>query len=260
VSHTATAEHPFISRALFKDRNFLVGNVLIFVVGLVLFATLALLPPLLQGLMGYPVLQAGLVTAPRGIGTWVAMVVVGRVIGRVDPRWLIAIGFSLGAVSLMQMANFSPQIDSHPIITSGIIQGFGIGLAYVALTVVAFVTLPGALRNEGASFFNLMRNVGSSVGISSIQAYVTTGTVQAHARLGEHLTPYNMESQPQISSQMDTSGGLANLNQQVGVQASWIAYLNAFHLMMILTVVMIPLIAFARSVKKPGDVKQVPLE
>jgi DHA2 family multidrug resistance protein len=260
ITHTATAEHPFISRALFKDRNFVVGNVFIFMVGAVLFATLALMPPMLQGLMGYPVLTAGLVTAPRGIGTWVAMVVIGRIVGRVDARWLIAVGFGLAAISLAQMAAFSPQIDSHPIISTGVIQGFGSGMAYLALTIVSFVTLPSALRNEGASFFNLMRNIGSSVGISSIQAYVTSSTTTAHAQLTEHITPYNVAASSQAGSQLDTAAGLAGINQQIGVQASWIAYLNAFHLMMIVTVLVIPLIAFARGAKQAGAAKQVAVE
>jgi DHA2 family multidrug resistance protein len=258
IVHTATAEHTFISRGLFKDRNFVIGNIFIFMIGVVLFATLALFPPMLQGLMGYPVLAAGLVTAPRGIGTWVSMVVVGRLTGKVDARWLIALGFGLGAFSLWQMSGFSPQIDSSPLISSGIIQGFGTGLAYVSLTVVAFVTLPQSLRNEGTAFFNLMRNVGSSVGISVIQAYVTTGSTRAHATLTESLTPYNaVAAQPQIYTQMDTTNGLIALNQTVVTQASWISYLNAFHLMMILTAATIPLILFARSAKQARGAKPI---
>src|SRR6185369_8638653 len=124
IVHTATAENTFISRGLFRDRNFVIGSTFIFMIGVVLFATLALMPPMLQGLMGYPVLAAGLVTAPRGVGTWVSMAVVGRLSGRIDSRILIAFGFGLGALSLWQMAGLSPQIDSGPIITSGVIQGF----------------------------------------------------------------------------------------------------------------------------------------
>jgi DHA2 family multidrug resistance protein len=247
-----TAEHPFISRGLFKDRNFVVGNIFIFVVGVVLFATLALMPSLMQGLMGYPVMTAGLVSAPRGVGTWIAMAVVGRITGLVDGRWLIAIGFGLGAYSLWWMAGLSPQVDSGPLIWSGVIQGFGTGLAYVSLTVVAFVTLPGTLRNEGAAFFNLMRNVGSSVGISTIQAYVTRTTATAHATLTEHVTPFN--------SSLDSTAALANMNQTINVQAAWIGYLNAFYLMMILTLAVIPLIAFARSAKQQSGGGQVVAE
>jgi DHA2 family multidrug resistance protein len=254
VSQMLTAEHPFISRALFKDRNFVVGNAFIFMVGVVLFATLALMPSLMQGLMGYPVLTAGLVSAPRGIGTWVAMAVVGRLAGVIDSRWLIAIGFGLGAYSLWWMAGISPQVDSGPLIWSGVIQGFGTGLAYVSLTIVSFVTLSGALRNEGAAFFNLMRNVGSSVGISTIQAYVTRSTATAHATLTEHITPFTPGVGP-----MDTAA-MASMNQTINAQAAWIGYLNAFYLMMILTLAIIPLIAFARSAKQAARREQVTVE
>jgi DHA2 family multidrug resistance protein len=258
VVHLLTAEHTFISRGLFKDRNFVIGNVFIFMVGVVLFATLALMPPMLQGLMGYPVLAAGLVTAPRGVGTWVAMAVVGRITGKVDARWLIAIGFTLCSISLWQMSGLSPQVDAHPIIWSGVIQGFGTGLAYVSLTVVAFVTLPGALRNEGTAFFNLTRNIGSSIGISLIQAYVTSGTTTARAALTESITPYNaIAAQPQVYSQFDSTSGLVALNQAVVTQASWITYLNAFYIMMILTAATIPLILFARSAKQAKGEKPV---
>jgi MFS transporter, DHA2 family, multidrug resistance protein len=261
VMQMLTAEHPFISRALFKDRNFVVGNVFIFMVGVVLFATLALMPSLMQGLMGYPVLTAGIVSAPRGIGTWVAMAVVGRLAGIIDARWLIAFGFGLGAISLTQMAGFSPQVDAYPLITSGIIQGFGTGLAYVALTIVSFVTLPGALRNEGAAFFNLMRNVGSSVGISTIQAYVTHTTATAHATLSEHVTPFSGALvQSQGMAPLDTASGIAGMNQAINVQASWIGYLDAFRLMTVLTIAVIPLIALARGARQPKRGEQVAIE
>jgi DHA2 family multidrug resistance protein len=149
------------------------------------------------------------------------------------------------------MGSFSPQIDSSPIIWSGVVQGFGTGLAYVSLTVSAFVTLPQMYRNEGTAFFNLMRNVGSSVGISLIQAYVTNGQTRAHANLTESLTPYGSN----VPAQMGSGNGLLMLNQQDVEQASWISYLNAFHLMMILTAVVIPLIFFARGAKPAAGTK-----
>ena len=113
VHMLTTTKPPFVSPALFKDRNFLTGNVFIFVVGVVLFATLALLPPLLQDLMNYPVVLTGLVTAPRGIGTLVAMFIVGRLMGRVDTRLIIAAGFALTAFSLWQMTGFYLQMDTR---------------------------------------------------------------------------------------------------------------------------------------------------
>src|SRR5579864_5504728 len=131
--HSLTAREPFISPRLFKDRNFFAGNVFIFVVGLVLFATLALMPPLLQELMGYPVVTTGLVTAPRGIGTLVAMFVFGRLSGRVDTRAVLAAGFALTAFSLWQMTHFDLDMGSSLVVWSGFIQGVGTGLVFVPL-------------------------------------------------------------------------------------------------------------------------------
>ena len=259
--HMVSAEHPFIGRALFKDRNFVIGNVFIFVIGVVLFATLALTPPLLQGLLNYPVLTAGLVTAPRGIGTLIAMFVVGRIIGRVDARLLIAAGFGLSAYSLWQMSQFSPQVDSMPFVVSGIVQGFGTGLAYVALTTVAFATLPSALRNEGTAFFNLMRNIGSSIGISTIEAVVTSHTQVANAMLTEHVTAYNMGARdPALFHQLATRAGMLGVNGEVGVQASWLAYLDAFRVMMYGTLLVIPLLLLVRRAQSSSAPAHVVIE
>jgi DHA2 family multidrug resistance protein len=153
------------------------------------------------------------------------------------------------------MAGMSPQADSHILIWSGVIQGFGMGLAYVSLTIVSFVTLSGALRNEGAAFFNLMRNIGSSIGISAIQAYVTRSTAQAHATLTEHITPFTQGIGP-----MDTTAAMASMNQAINVQSAWIGYLNAFYLMVFLMLAVIPLIAFARSGKQQGRGEHMAVE
>jgi len=123
VVHTLIVEKPFIRMALYKDRNFLTGNILIFLVGIVLFATLALLPPMMQGLMGYTVLQAGIATAPRGAGTLLAMLFIGRLVGRLDVRLIIGVGFVLTAISLWMMTHFSIQMPMNSLIWSGAIQG-----------------------------------------------------------------------------------------------------------------------------------------
>ena len=131
VVHTLTAPRPFVRLAIYRDRNFLTGSVLIFVIGIVLFATLALLPPLLQELLGYSVLQSGLVTAPAGLGTWIAMFMVGRLVGRIDSRLIIGTGLALTAFSLWQMTQFSLLMDMSPVVWSGMIRGFGMGIVYV---------------------------------------------------------------------------------------------------------------------------------
>jgi DHA2 family multidrug resistance protein len=246
--HTATARaHPFISPSLFRDRNFLTGNVFVFVVGVVLFATLALLPPLLQAHMGYPVLLTGIVTAPRGVGTLLSMLIVGRLIGRIATRYLILFGLVATAFSLWQMTEFSLLMDSGPIIWSGFIQGVGTGFVYIPLAAVAFTTLNIELRNEATALFNLMRNIGSSIGISVVAAFLARNTQVMHSALAAHLTRYGAQAGP-------VGGNLALLNRQVTEQAAMIAYNDDFKLMLIVTICVIPFVFLLRDVHRQKHV------
>ena len=255
VVHMLTTKRaPFVSPALFRDRNFLTGNVFIFVVGVVLFATLALLPPLLQDLLGYPVVLTGLVTAPRGLGTLAAMVIVGRLMGKVDTRWIIAAGFALTAFSLWQMTGFYLQMDTASVVWSGLAQGLGTGFVYVPLAAISFATLAPQLRNEGTAVFSLVRNIGSSVGISVVTTLLTRNSQLMHSRLAEHITPFNDVLQAQSPTALTTPGGLARLNELVSSQAAMIAYDNDFKLMMVLTLCAIPLVLLLRSAaREKGD-------
>ncbi len=256
VVHMLTTSKPaFVSPALFKDRNFVTGNVFIFVVGVVLFATLALLPPLLQDLLNYPVVLTGLVTAPRGIGTLVAMFIVGRLMGIVDTRLIIAAGFGLTAFSLWQMTGFYLQMDTPLVVWSGVVQGLGTGFVYVPLAAVTFATLSPEFRNEGTALFSLVRNVGSSVGISVVETLLTRNTQMMHSRLGEQVTPYNDVLHTQSPTALSTTHGLAMLNHSVNDQAAMIAYNNDFKLMMVLTLCAVPLVLLLRrgDRKKAGE-------
>lgn len=254
--HTATHKRPFINMALFADANFLIGNVFIFIVGIMLFATLSLLPPMLQHVLNFPVVTTGLVTAPRGAGTMLAMFLVGRLLGRVDARLLMATGLVLTATALGQMAHFSLLMDRWPVIESGLLQGLGVGLVYVPLSTVAFATLPVHLRTEGTAFFNLMRNLGSSIGISIVQVLLTRNTQIVHAGLAERITPYNIAANPALLAQhIDGTNphSLAALNGEITRQASMIAYLDNFKLIMVVTLAIIPLLLLFRRGKKIGE-------
>ena len=250
LTHTLTAERPFVRLAMYRDRNFLTGNVLIFLVGITLFATLALLPPMLQDLLGYSVFQSGLVTAPRGLGTLIAMLVVGRIVGRLDVRLIIGTGLALTALAMWQMTRFSLQMDMSPVVWSGLIQGFGTGIVYVPMATLAFVTLPAGMRNEGTAMFNLVRNVGSSIGISAVQALFTSNTQVLHAALAAHITPFVFESH--ALGVYAGHAAVAALNGMITAQAAMIAYLDDFHLMMVLTLVSIPLLLFVRNARPSG--------
>jgi DHA2 family multidrug resistance protein len=257
IVHTLTATRPpFVSASLFKDRNFLTGNVIIFIVGVVLFATLALLPPLLQDLLNYPVVTAGLVTAPRGVGTFVAMFVVGRVMGKVDTRLIIGAGFALTAFSSWQMTGFDLQMDTSRVVWSGFSQGLGTGFVYVPLATVAFATLSPALRNEGTAIFSLIRNLGSSLGISVVETLLTRNTQIMHATLAEHVTRYSPLLRNELGLGSPALRTLAGLNASVTEQAAMIAYNNDFQLMMVLSMAAIPLVLLLR---KGGDSTSEPV-
>ncbi|QNQ62601.1 DHA2 family efflux MFS transporter permease subunit [Brucella sp. 6810] len=250
IVHTVTARKPFLDKRLFADRNFVMGQVLIFVIGAVLLATLSLLAPYLERLMGYSVLMAGLVLAPRGVGTMVAMVLVGRLTSVVDIKYLLLTGLALTAVALHQMSMFTPDVSQSTIIWSGIIQGFGLGFVFVPLSTITFVTLPADLHTQGTGFFSLMRNVGSSVGISVTTFLLSQNAAIVHAGLTNDISPYSRAAQHFSSAvHLDTLAGKAMLNELITVQAETIAYADNFRLMMYITILTMPLVFFLRHTK-----------
>ena len=261
VIHMLTTTGPrFVTPALFKDRNFLTGNFFIFVVGVVLFATLALLPPLLQDLLDYPVVTTGLVTAPRGIGTLIAMFIVGRLMGKMDVRWIIGCGFALTALSCWQMTSFDLQMGSNTIVWSGIAQGLGTGFVYVPLATATFATLVPTLRNEGTAIFSLSRNLGSSIGISVVETLLTRNTQILHSTLGEHITPYTSSILTPDGRTIPTGSVLAALNATVTKQAAMLAYNNDFQLMLYLCLATIPLVMLLRKGAAARSAEPVALE
>jgi DHA2 family multidrug resistance protein len=247
VHMLTTVKPPFVSTSLFKDRNFLTGNVFIFIVGAVLFATLALLPPLLQDLLNYPVLTTGIVTAPRGLGTFCAMFIVGRLMGKIDTRIIIAVGFALTGFSSWQMSGFDLQMGSATVIWSGLAQGLGTGFVYVPLAAVTFATLSPVLRNEGTAIFSLTRNLGSSIGISIVETLLTRNTQIMHSTLAEHVTAYSPILRAHLPNGLPTLQTLAALNATVTRQAAMIAYNNDFKLMTVLSLASIPLVLLLRK-------------
>jgi DHA2 family multidrug resistance protein len=222
---------------------------------------MALLPTFLQTLMDYPVVYTGLVTAPRGVGTMLAMIVVGRLVHRIDVRVIMATGFALTAFSLHQMTGITLQMDSSLIVISGFIQGLGIGFTFVPLSTATFATLAPRLRNQGTPIFSLLRNIGGSVGISIVQALLSHGAAHAHAELTELVAPGNqglLQLPPGLGP--DTASGLALLNAEVSRQAALIGYVGDFSIMMIVTLLTIPLLLLIRrpGSAPPGPAAEVP--
>lgn len=251
VSHILTSEHPFIEPALFADRNFSVGMLLIFVVGIILLATLALMPPFLQNLVGYPVIDVGLLLAVRGVGTLVAMLTVGRLASRVDLRWLVVVGFLLSAVSMWDAAGFTDEVGAGPILRSGFVQGMGLGFLFVPLATITFATLTPRFRNDGTSLFSLVRSLGSSIGVSIVVTQLARSTQANHAVLVESLTPYRAALRGAVEGlgtvDVTSVAGLAMLNAEVTRQARLMGYLQDFEWLMMASLLPIPLVFLLRT-------------
>jgi DHA2 family multidrug resistance protein len=250
VVHTWTATlRSFLNRDLLKDANCVTGTLLMFLVGIPLYGTMTLLPTMLQQLMNYPVVTTGLVTAPRGIGTMLAMFVVARLVGRIDIRLIILSGLLITAAALWQMTGFTMQMGMGPIITSGLLQGFGLGFVFTPLSTVTFSTLPRNILTQGTAIFSLMRNVGGSIGISIVEALLTENTQTVHSRLVEGLRPDNplVHTLPAPWS-LTAPAGIAALNAEATRQAAMVAYIDDFKLMMLIVILASPLLLL---LKKP---------
>ena len=251
-AHSFTTSRPFIQFAIFKDKNFIGGCVFMAVMGLVLFSTMALSSPYLQNVIGYPIITAGLLLASRGCGTFVAMMLVGRLMRYIEARTLIISGLSLTCLSLFYMTGWTDQTGVPEIVTLSIIQGFGFGLVFVPLSTVAFLTLPNHLRTDGTSMLTLMRNVASSIGISVVIAQLTEGSRRTYAILSQHVSPFNHAMQmPDVRSMIDmsTDKGRAMMDVMVNLQAQIIAFSQDYQMVMIFTLCAIPLAIMIGSTK-----------
>jgi len=260
---TFTVKQPFIDPHIFKDRNFTVGICFIFVVGIILLASLALITPYLQNLMGYPVITAGMVLAPRGLGTMFAMMIVGRLINKVDPRVLLVGGLLMTAEVLWEMTGFTPDVSEWTLIRTGVLQGMGLGFMFVPLSTITFATLPASLRTQGTALYSLMRNIGSSIGISMVIFLLTRNTQLVHAELAGHVTPFNDalgQVGPSHFWNMATTVGKAALNAEVTKQAAVVAYANDFKLMMLVALVALPLVFLLKRAKASAGAEVAVLE
>jgi len=258
--HTATAPRPFLPRAMLRDGNFISATAFGFFVGILLYSTLALLPPMMETLLGYPVVTTGLVTAPRGVGSLVSMFLVGQLIRRVDPRLIILTGLIISAGALYGMTRFSLQMNASLLIWTGLFQGVGIGLIFVPLTTLAFATLSPNLRADGAGVFTLVRNLGSSAGISIMQALHTQNTQIIHSGMIEHLRPDNpLARAPWLAAPFSLTNptGVALLNGEVDRQASMIAYVDDFRLMFFVALALVPVLLLMR--RPPRNASHAPI-
>ncbi|HXC26610.1 MAG TPA: DHA2 family efflux MFS transporter permease subunit [Stellaceae bacterium] len=262
VVHTATAgERSFLNRAILRDSNCVAGTLLMFLIGIPLYGTMTLLPTMMQSLMNYPVITAGFVTAPRGVGTMLGMIVVSRLAGKVDVRLIILIGMIVTAVALWQMTGFSLQMGMGPFITTGLLQGFGLGFIFTQLSIATFSTLPRSVLTQGSAMFSLMRNIGGSVGISIVEALLVSNTQVIHAELSEHVRPDNPLARTLAAPfSLTEVHGIAALNREVTRQAQMIAYIDNFHLMVIIMLVAAPCLLLLRRPRRAADSPAVAMD
>jgi len=253
IIHSATAKNPLFPIALWRDRNFVIALFLVMVTSGVMFGGSALMPPMLQRLLGYSTIDAGLITAPRGVGMMISMIAAGRLAKYIDGRAMIAGGLIVTALSVKMMTHFSLTMDVETIILAGLVQGLGFGFVVLPLNLLAFVTLEPKLRTEASSLYSLSRSVGGSIMISITTALLARSIQVAHAGLGTHITD---ETMPYLASPMIQSMGITAssvlqfFDAEINRQALMIAYLNDFQFMYWATLAALPSLLLLRSPKR----------
>jgi DHA2 family multidrug resistance protein len=252
VIHFMTAKKTLFDRAIFRNRNLVTGLFFMLVVGISTMAPMALLPPMLQQLFGYPVIDTGVMMAPRGVGVLATMWLAGQLMGKVDTRLVIMTGLVIFGISLRQMASYSLEMDFWPVVTSGFVQGLGMGLVFMPLNALAFATLDGRYRTDGASLLNLFRSIGQSAGISMVTVLLARNIQTSHADLSQHVTRNVVAGfDVNLISGLGTlsDAAMSMVDGMVNKQAAMIAYLDDFYLMSWISFGAIPLVLLLQKPK-----------
>ena len=235
-----SAPQPLIRPALFKDVNFASGVLLMFMVGIFMVSSLALMTPWLQVLSHYPVETAGLIMAPRGFGSLVTTMLTGRLAARIDARLLVGIGLLLLSYTYWLMTRWTPDVSEREIIIAIVIQGAAMGLLFTPLQVLAFVTLAPSMRTEGAALFSLLRNLGAAIGVSVATSVLARNTQAMHEMIGAAVNPFNraLQATGPMHQWLDpaTRHGAAMLDRIINEQAQIVAYADNYVLLIMATV------------------------
>jgi DHA2 family multidrug resistance protein len=256
--HMATAKKPFIPLAIFKDRNFVGGLVLMFVMGLVLLASSALLSPYLQSLAGYSVSQTGILMVPRGFGVMFAMLFAGRLTMKMDPRLLMTAGAAMMVWSVWAMTGWTPSVNTTILTSVTFVQGLGMGLVFVPMNLMAFATLGPQFRTDGAGLTNLMRNIGSAVGVSLTTTVLSNSVQTIHAQLSHYAAPFNRALGVNGTSMFMNPlipFGMGNLNGLMEYRAQVQAYANSFLFMFYIA---LPVFVVIWMMKRPTFAANAP--
>ncbi len=253
IVHILTRDHPFVNPVMFRDRNFNAAMVLSFLVSANMLATMALLPPFIQTLLGFPVLTTGWVLGPRGIGTMIGMFFVSRLLEMVDVRLVLLLGLSITSAALWEMSTFDHNVTLSALIWTGLFQGLGLGFLFVPMSAVAFATLEPRLRAEASGIYNVTRNVGSSIGVSILSGLLAVYMRENREALVPFINPMNaLFSDSAIRDVMDigTRHGLAMAEAMVQREALMLAYLDDFRAMALLTMLAAPALLLIRDIRR----------
>jgi DHA2 family multidrug resistance protein len=260
----ATRDEPLVNLRVFKDRNFATGTILMTVMGIVLYGSIAALPLFLQTLLGYPALQSGLTVSPRGFGSIAGTIVAGKVIGKLDSRLLIAVGLFILAYSTSLFGDLNLQVASRNVTWPNVINGFGTALIFVPLTTITMGTLRQEQMGNATGIFNLMRNLGGGIGIAMVTTLLARRAQTHQAMMVGHLTPYDpayQEWMAKVGGHIGGGSGSAAgqltahgvLYNELLRQANLWAYVDAFRLLAFLCLLCIPtLLLFRRARSKGG--------
>jgi DHA2 family multidrug resistance protein len=256
--------HPIVDLRIFKIRTYSTGVFMMTVLGFVLYGSTVLIPIWLQTLMGYPSLQAGFAMLPRGLGSFLMMPVVGLLMSKVEPRKLLAGGIVLAAVSLFQLAHLSLNAGYWDIFWPQILQGFAMGLLFVPLTTITNDPIPLERMGNATSLFNVMRNIGASVGISTVTTIVVRHS-QVHTNiLGAHVNPYNPAATSMLNAARAgfmakgfdavtaTKMAYAGVFGMVQRQAAMLSFTEGFRLLGFVFLLMMPLILLMKRPQQKG--------
>ena len=256
------SKEPIVNLTIFKNRNFAVGTVLISVVGAVLYGTLAMLPLFLQNLMAYPAEQSGLTITPRGVGSFITIIIIGRIVNSIDNRLLVGLGFLLLAYSNYLLGNINLEIGMNNIIWPNALSGVALGLIFIPLASLTFATLENPEIPNATGIFNLMRNIGGSVGISAVVTLIADQAQLHQNYMVSNLTPYSHEyvqTLQALSGTLAVKLGSVNgaqeaqgliYNTLVGQANLW-GFIDNFRLFGIICFVLIPLVLLLEKPKIP---------
>jgi DHA2 family multidrug resistance protein len=259
LAHELRVEHPVVDLRVFRLRTYSAGVFLITMVGFVLYGSLVLLPIFLQTLLGYPSLQAGIALSPRGMGSFLAMPVVGLILGRVDARRLLALGLVGGSVTLFWLGGLNLQAGYWDVFWPQFVQGISLALLFVPLTTITMDPIPRESMGNATSIFNLMRNIGGSLGIA-VATTLLARRQQLHTSvLGAHVDPYSPQARALLdqlrAAFMARGADLATATDQaraaafglVQRHAAMLSFTDAFRLMALLFASLLPLLFLMRT-------------